>query len=259
MEEKSKVEQFEEGLEELFNAGKISFEPHYSDVDEALKLMESLNPTKDEKYEMEDKLSDLEDDAISAYWDEVEKKLLKTVSRYGGDTSVVSECVDYYRREGGPEDSAVREIKEFNTLDDSDNIYWNFYFRFFPDSKVPEGLSIVEYLHEQRQLRGSRDLAAAAISSFLCGVAERVVQLRFGEEISRNDFGNIYYANDFDSFYPEFVEEFKKASTATKEEAKEIRAHYWAMGTKIKSTARRLLKVTPELVVPMGMKVGGQN
>lgn len=87
-------------------------------------------------------------------------------------------------------------------------------------------------------------------------VSYRIIELRFGKGLSKDDIRTIYRANDFKNFYPEFLEVSKEASTATKERAAEISKEYVKLQSKTKSTARRLLKVTPELVIPEDVKRG---
>lgn len=254
MEEKSKVEQFEEKLEELINDGDVTFDHYVSDVDAALKLMDDLDPTDAEKSDMKDILDEYEAESISYYWDDVTKRLHEYVSRYGGDTSVIEECVEYYRREGYPEDSVVQNIEEFIDLEEIERIFWNFYFMFFPDSRVPEGQTTLEFLQEQEQLMFARKLAFSSISAFLTCVAEIIVQIRYGNVFSQEEFWRIEDLNDFASFYPEFIELFQEARIATKERTKEIRKHCRSIGPQLESIATRLHKITPELVIPAEFK-----
>ena len=160
-----------------------------------------------------------------------------------------------YRRHGYTEDSALETYADFVRFpDDEEDIYWGNFFKFFPDAKVPEGMETYDYLVMQYKLRDARDSAFNAIDWFLMEVAYRIIQLRFGEEISKDHIRSIYRANDFRNFYPEFVAAFNEAATATIESAADIRKRYVKMQSKTKSTARRLMKVTPELVIPEELK-----
>ncbi|GJQ33318.1 MAG: hypothetical protein HBSAPP04_21570 [Ignavibacteriaceae bacterium] len=255
MEEKSKVEQFEERLEELFANEDVQVTISHDFDEPAKELIEKLEPTPEERKEMEDFLYDYEEAERDALVDWIIRELTEKVGRYGGNTAIVRDCVAYYRRHGYAEDSALETYADFVKLpDDEEDIYWGNFFKFFPDAKVPEGMETHDYLVMQYKLRDARDSAFNAIDWFLMEVAYRIIQLRFGEEISRDHIRSIYRANDFRNFYPEFVEAFKEAATATIESAADIRKRYVKLQSKTKSTARRLLKFTPELVIPEELK-----
>lgn len=260
MEEKSKVEQFEERLEELFANEDVQVTISHDFDEPAKELIEKLEPTPEERREMENLLYDYEETERDALVDWIIRELTEKVGRYGGNTEIVRECVAYYREHGHSEDMTLETYADFvGHQSDTEDIYWDNYFKFFPDAKLPEGMETYDYLVMQYELRDARDSAFNAIDWFLMEVAYRIIQLRFGEEISRDHIRSIYRANDFSSFYPEFVEAFKEAATATIESTADIRKRYVKMHSKTKSTARRLLKVTPELVIPEDVKgkIGG--
>ena len=251
MEEKSKVEQFEEKLEELFRNEDVQVTITHEFDEPAKELIEKLEPTPEERKEMEDILYDYEESERDAQEDWIIKRLTEKVGRYGGNTEIVKDCVAYYRRHGYAEDSALETYADFVRFpDDEEDIYWGNFFKFFPDAKVPEGMETYDYLVKQYELRDARDSAFSAIDWFLLFVCYRIIELRFGEGLSQDDIRTIYRTNDFKNFYPEFIEAYKEAASASKERSKEIAREYAKLQSKTKSTARRLLKITPELKIP---------
>lgn len=260
MEEKSKVEQFEEGLEELFRNEDVQVTLTHEFDDTAKELIEKFDPAPGERKEMEDLLYDYEMAERDALEEMLIDELTEKVGRYGGNTKIVRECVAYYREHGHSEDMTLETYADFVKYPgDDEDIYWDNYFKFFPDAEVPEGMKTYDYLVMQYELRDARDSAFFAINWFLLDVGYRIIQLRYGDELSRDDLRTIYRANDFKSFYPEFAEAFKEAATATIESAAGIQKQFVKLQSKTKSTARRLLKVTPELVIPKEVKgkIGG--
>lgn len=255
MEEKSKVEQFEEKLEELFRNEDVQVTITHDFDEPAKELIEKLEPTPDERREMENLLYDYEETERDALVDWIIQRLTEKVGRYGGNTEIVRECVAYYREHGHSEDMTLETYADFvGYQSDTEDIYWDNYFKFFPDAKVPEGMETYDYLVMQYELRDARDSAFSAIDWFLWYVGHRIIELRYGFPATGDQAHAIYRANDFKNFYPEFVEAFKEAATATIESAAVSRKKYVKMQSKTKSTARRLLKVTPELVIPEEVK-----
>lgn len=147
MEEKSKVEQFEEGLEELIREEKVYFDLSYEEDEAAKELIEKLEPTPEERKEMEYFLSDCEEAERDADEDRIIRELTERVGRYGGNTDIVRECVAYYREHGHSEDMILETYADFvENPGDEENIYWDNFFKFFPDAKVPEGMKTYDYL-----------------------------------------------------------------------------------------------------------------
>ena len=255
MEEKSKVEQFEEGLQELGEHGKVYVDLYYSDYEAAKELIEKLDPSPEERAEMEDIMSDYESAERDMQEEMIVDQLTEKVGRYGGNTNIVRDCVAYFREHGYAKDSALETYADFAELPGEDeDIYWGNYFKFFPDAKVPEGMETYDYLKMQYELRRERDSSFIIINWFLMDVCYRIIELKFGEGLSQDDIRTIYRANDFKKFYPEFVAAFNEAASASKERAVEIRRAYRELRSRIKSTARRLLKITPELKIPEEVK-----
>lgn len=255
MEEKSKVEQFEEGLEEIFRNDDVQVTLTHEFDETAKELIEKLEPTPEERKEMEDLLYDYEVAERDALEDRLIQELTEKVGRYGGNTNIVRECVVYYREHGYAKNSALENYADFVRLpDDDEDIYWGNYFNFFSDAKVSEGMETYDYLVMQYELRDARDSAFSAIDWFLRDVCYRIIELKFGEGLSQDDIRTIYRANDFKNCYPEFVAAFNEAASASKERAVEIRKTYVKLQSKTKSTARRLLKITPELKIPEEVK-----
>jgi hypothetical protein len=255
MEEKNKVEQFEEGLIELSNNEEVIFELSYSEDEAARKLIDELDPDPNERKEMEEIMESYAADERSIRWDMLTDSLKEKIGRYGGNTAVVEECVAFHREHGYAKDSALETYADFaiNPGEDED-IYWGNYFKFFPDEKVPEGMTTYDYLKEQYELIEKRESAYRSISYliFRCGL--RIIPARYGESLSEEDILVIYRANDFKSFYPEYISAFEEVSTATKERAVEIYKLFYKRQSRYKSIARRLLKITPELKIPDEVK-----
>ncbi|MCA0387317.1 MAG: hypothetical protein LCH52_02350 [Bacteroidetes bacterium] len=255
MEEKSKVEQFEEKLEEFFRNEDVQVTITHEFDEPAKELIEKLEPTPEERKEMKDILYDYEEAERDALEDMLIQELTEKVGRYGGNTNIVRDCVAYYRRHGYAEDSALETYADFAELpDDDEDIYWGNYFKFFPDAKIPEGMATYDYLKMQYEIRRERDHTFFVIDWFLMDVCYRIIELRFGKALSKDDIRTIYRANDFKNFYPEFIEAYKGAASASKEKSKEIAREYSKLQSKTKSTARRLLKITPELKIPEEVK-----
>lgn len=255
MKEKNKVEQFEEELEKLVNDETVFVDLHYSDYEAAKELIEKLDPSPEEREEMEDMMSDYESAERDMREEMMIDELTEKVGRYGGNTKIVKECVEFYRKHGYAKDSTLETYADFAELPgDDEEIYWGYYFEFFPDAKVPEGMTTYDYLVMQYELRDARDSAFSAIDWFLWGVGHRLIELRYGFPATGDQAHTVYRANDFKNFYPEFVAAYKEVATATVERAAEIRKTYVKLQSKTKSTARRLLKITPELKIPEEVK-----
>lgn len=222
-----------------------------SDLEDLEKIASELTDDPEIKKEL---VKEAFDTASEWLWDSIYDETLELVTRYGGAIDKVGTFVnDFMVRIDLPDDYIASQWSGFDSSLAKD-VIWEYYFELFPDVKVPEGQTEEVFIEEQKELFNARESAYRSIRYLLRRVTEQIVRLRYGDAFTSDDVNWIFWENDFENFYPEFVDTFEDARIATKERANEISREYSKLESRTKSTARRLLKITPVLKIPDEVK-----